>query len=341
MSFVGIIANPASGKDIRRLTSQATTVDNQQKVNIVRRLLVSLAAGGVRRVEIMPDLFGIGVRALDGLRKQPDILAITSLIDMPLEGTEADSLRAAQYLHQQGAGCIIVLGGDGTCRVVAKGCGEVPLLPIPTGTNNVVPYFIEGTVAGLAAAYVAQWLAAEGDVDRTQFCDRHKRLVIRVDGQEVDQTLVDVAVIATSVTGAKAVWQADLLRQLFVTRAQPVNIGISSVIGMVQPLDRFHPAGAMVTITANGRQVMAPLVPGTLVPVHIGQIVAMKPGVGVPVISERPVVLALDGERELFLNRSDRAEVILALDGPWLVDVEESLRRAVAEGKFEVEGSGW
>lgn len=32
MSKIGIIANPASGKDIRRLVSHATTVDNYEKV---------------------------------------------------------------------------------------------------------------------------------------------------------------------------------------------------------------------------------------------------------------------------------------------------------------------
>ncbi len=34
MPSIGIIANPASGKDIRRLVSYATTIDNQEKVKI-------------------------------------------------------------------------------------------------------------------------------------------------------------------------------------------------------------------------------------------------------------------------------------------------------------------
>ena len=171
MSFVGIIANPASGKDIRRLVSHATVVNNNEKVSIVRRLLLALHALGVRRVEIMPDPYGIGDRALKGLRDRPEVVEAVSLIDMPIEHTGADSLRAAQYLCDTGAGCIIVLGGDGTCRVVAKGADEVPLLPLSTGTNNVVPYFIEGTVAGSAAAFVA--LQSEGG--RERLCDRHKR----------------------------------------------------------------------------------------------------------------------------------------------------------------------
>ena len=39
MASIGIIANPASGKDIRRLVSYATTIDNQEKVNIVKRIV--------------------------------------------------------------------------------------------------------------------------------------------------------------------------------------------------------------------------------------------------------------------------------------------------------------
>ena len=245
MSFVGIIANPASGKDIRRLVSHATVVNNNEKVSIVRRLLLALYASGVRRVEIMPDHFGIGVRALKGLRDRPEVVDAASLIDMPIEHTSADSLRAAQYLRDAGAGCIIVLGGDGTCRIVAKGAGQVPLLPLSTGTNNVVPYFIEGTIAGSAAAYVA----LHPDADRKALCWRHKRLLVRVNGEMVDQALVEVALVSTGFVGARAVWEIGSLRQVFVSRAQPINIGLSAIIGVVHPVDPAYPGGASVTIT--------------------------------------------------------------------------------------------
>jgi predicted polyphosphate/ATP-dependent NAD kinase len=356
LSFVGIIANPASGKDIRRVVSHATVVNNHEKVSIVRRVLLSLYASGVRRVEIMPDHFGIGSRALDGLRNHPEILAGTSLIDMPFEGTADDSLRAAQYLCDAGAGCIVILGGDGTCRVVAKGlalsplslgqrtrgspkglalslskgCGDVPLLPISTGTNNVVPTFIEGTVAGQAAAYVA----LHPGVERERFCYRHKRLLVYVNGEEVDQALVEVVLVSTCFVGARAIWQAESLRQVFVTRAQPVHIGISSIIGMVHPVAPSYPGGAAVTIVPRGRRVMVPLAPGSLVAVSIGEIVDLKPGVRYPVSGERPAVLALDGEREITLCEGEEADVKLELDGPWIVDVERTLLLAVAEGAF-------
>ena len=44
MPSIGIIANPASGKDIRRLVSYATTTDNQEKVNIVKRIVLAAQA---------------------------------------------------------------------------------------------------------------------------------------------------------------------------------------------------------------------------------------------------------------------------------------------------------
>jgi predicted polyphosphate/ATP-dependent NAD kinase len=333
VSFVGIIANPASGKDVRRVASHAIAANNYQKTNIVRRLLVALAALNVGRVEIMPDPFGIGLRALEGLARQPDIQAITSLIDMPVTGGEADTLHAARHLCETGAGCLIVLGGDGTCRVAAKGCGGVPMLPISTGTNNVVPYFVEGTAAGLAAAYVAR----RPDTPRERLCYRHKRLVVAVNRDRTDQALVDVALLASRFTGSRAVWDAGELRQVFVTRAGPFNIGISSVVGVLHPVGRDHPGGAMAGVAAGpgaGRRVVAPIAPGKLAPIDVAGVLPMQPGIAYPVLDERPAVLSLDGERELALYAGDRATVTLELDGPWIVDVERALLLAVEEGVF-------
>lgn len=330
--IVGIIANPASGKDIRRVAAHAIAANNHQKANIVRRLLLALVASGVDRIEIMPDPFGIGARALKGLENQLQGRPATSLIDMPVEADEQDTLRAARYLRDAGAACIVVLGGDGTCRVVSKGCGQVPLLPISTGTNNVVPYFVEGTAAGLAAGY----LAGHPDLALERTCYRHKRLLVRVDGQVRDQALVDVGLLETRFTGSKAVWGVEELRQVFVTRAQPQNIGISSVIGVVHPVGPTHPGGACVSIAGDGRRVLAPIAPGMLVPVGIGALQDMQPGVGYPVAGLRPAVLSLDGEREIFLAPGSQAEVVLDLEGPWIVDVERTLSLAVAEGSFEL-----
>src|SRR5512135_1088447 len=152
MSSVGIIANPASGKDIRRLVAHASVFDNNEKVNILQRVLLALDAAGVEQALMMPDYYGIGERALDGLKLSR---VRAGILEMPLTSTDQDSTTAAGRLCEMNAGSIVVLGGDGTNRVVAKGCGDVPIISISTGTNNVFPLMVESTVAGLAAGLVA------------------------------------------------------------------------------------------------------------------------------------------------------------------------------------------
>jgi predicted polyphosphate/ATP-dependent NAD kinase len=74
MTLVGIIANPASGTDIRRLVAYGSVFNNQEKVRIVRRILLGLEAAGVKQISYMPDYFGIVERTM-ALAMQRKILA--------------------------------------------------------------------------------------------------------------------------------------------------------------------------------------------------------------------------------------------------------------------------
>ena len=67
MTCVGLIANPASGRDIRRLVAHGSVFSNHEKVNIVRRILTGLDAMGIERVVTMPDAFDISRKAQDGV----------------------------------------------------------------------------------------------------------------------------------------------------------------------------------------------------------------------------------------------------------------------------------
>src|SRR3989442_8715946 len=195
--LVGIIANPASGRDIRRLVAHGTVFDNNEKAAIVRRVLLGLEAVGIQRVAYMPEHdFGILPRALNELHGYSQLQQTAGPLEMPVLGTSADSTRAAQLLVEMGAGCIITLGGDGTNRAVARGCGTVPLVPISTGTNNVFPTFLEGTIAGMAAGLVASSMRDERTVQRAS-C-----LEVRVNGVVVESALVDVVVSSLPFVGA-------------------------------------------------------------------------------------------------------------------------------------------
>ena len=144
MSKVGIIANPASGKDIRRLVAYASLMDNNEKTNQLRRIILGIDATGVDEILIMPDYYILGQRALDGIGRER-LRAKVSIIDMPVTYTHEDSTLAAKLMGELGVGCIVTLGGDGTNRDVVKSNQAIPLVPLSTGTNNVFPVMTEST----------------------------------------------------------------------------------------------------------------------------------------------------------------------------------------------------
>src|SRR5262245_53690372 len=202
MSTVGIIANPASGKDIRRLVAHGSVFDNEEKVSIVRRVLLGLAAVGVERVWIMPDSYGIGFKALDPLRLKLE----AALLPMRPTFSQEDSRRATALMVEAGVRALVTLGGDGTNRLVAKASGEVPLMPISTGTNNVFPTMIEASIAGLAAGLVACG-QAQAAVTRAPRLE-----VIQPEGEGTglkDIALVDAAVYADRFIASRAIWDAS------------------------------------------------------------------------------------------------------------------------------------
>ena len=238
-------------------------------------------------------------------------------------------MRAAQKMRKLGVGCIVVLGGDGTNRVVAKGSGDVPLMSVSTGTNNVIPYLIEGTVAGLAAGFVARHPDSLPEITY-----RSKWLEILREGQPSDRALVDVAVVQGSVIGTRAIWDPKTVRQVIMTRAEPGVTGISSLGGFSSPVGPTEPRGLCLWLgEPRVGRVTAPLAPGLIRTFGIEAIQEMAIGDSVTV-SGGNRLLALDGEREHVLHRDQDAQIILRDDGPWLVDVHRALQAAAERGVF-------
>ncbi len=323
MQPIGIIANPASGKDIRRLVAFGSVFDNNEKVNIVRRLLLGLDAVGPGDVLFMPDYFGIGVRALDNL----DLGLKAGFLDMDMEGTQDDSTRAAARLNELGAACIITLGGDGTNRAVAKACGDTPLLPISTGTNNVFPSMMESTLAGIAAGL----LRIHPSYGETSV-HRAPRLEIRNGSELVDLALVDVVTSAPGFIASRALWDVSSNKEIFLARFDAGHIGFSSVGGHLG-LDPKPGQGLHLVVGEGGGQVLAPIAPGLIRRVNIQSFRLIDPGQDIP-IQPAPGLAALDGERELVVKAGDRYRIGLSLEGPRVVDASATIRRAAAEGFF-------
>jgi predicted polyphosphate/ATP-dependent NAD kinase len=322
--IVGLIANPASGKDIRRLVAHASTFDNNEKINIVRRALLALDSLGVREVWHMPDTYAICARAAETTAVK------LRLVPLPMEmiGNASDSYEAARRLADAGAACIVTLGGDGTNRIVAKGAGRVPLVPISTGTNNVFPTMVEGTLAGLAAGLVA--IGAVGEVSIRQ----ERRLVVELDNGRSDVALIDVVSSPQAWIGARAVWEPTHLREIVLSRVSPAAIGFCGVGGLLFPEATGSDAGVHILLGDGGERVLAPIAPGVLreLPIasarllHPGESVQLAPGAG---------TLALDGEREIELLRAEeRVGVTLGADGPRVVDILAAIAEGARNGAF-------
>ena len=324
MPTVGIIANPAAGKDIRRLVAQGRVVSNQEKSNILRRVFAGFQSHGVTKVIVMPDMAGLARNAMSDTK---DTLNSEFIPQTPT-GHQNDSTVAARMMQESGADCIITLGGDGTNRLVAKGCGDVPIAPISTGTNNVFPREIEGTLAGIAAATVAN----DPNV-RDRVCRRSKKINVYVNNELRDIALVDAAVSRQTMVGARALWDVATLDSVFLTRAEASSIGIASIGARLALIAIDEPRGLHIEFPNAGEagelSSTAPIAPGVVRDVAIESWRIVAPGDTVKIRAKRGTI-ALDGEREVELLEGMEASVSIDTDGPWVVDFDRSLEMACA-----------
>lgn len=328
MPSIGIIANPASGKDIRRLVSYATTIDNQEKVNIVKRIILAAQAIGVEDIYFMPDTFQIGFTAKDSLILDGKLSSNIHILDLPLNASSADTTASAALMEQIGVGCIVVLGGDGTSRAAAKGITNTPLLPLSTGTNNVYPSMIEGTVAGMAAAAVAKI------ENLSNCCIRDKRVEVFLNGSYVDMALVDAVITDDLYVGSKAIWDMNKIQQIIVTRCHPASIGFSAVAGCVDVVGDRDEWGLSLTTSDTGDSILAPVAAGVLSNVQISHVQRIPLNTDFTIQTKQDCMIALDGERELKVKSGDLLSFKITRNGPLRVKFHEVLEQAAHHGLF-------
>lgn len=330
MTSIGIIANPASGKDIRRLVSYATVIDNNEKVNIAKRIVLAAQGLGVDRVYFMPDTFRVGYAVDETLRRERVLTTAVEVLDVELTASADDSTRAAAAMEQLGVGAIVVLGGDGTCRAVAKAVVDTPIVPISTGTNNVYPAMLEGTVAGMAAAAAAR-------LGGHNSCLRDKRINVYVNGEWRDLALIDAVVSDQIYIGSRAIWNASDIRLIVVTRGHPASIGFSAIAGCLEVVRDDDDRGYIVTLGEPGRAIRAPIAAGVLEDLVVASAGPLALGQSFELVAERSGTIALDGEREINVRAGDALKFVVERDGPWRVKTRDILEQAKAMGFFEKE----
>lgn len=330
MRSIGIIANPASGKDIRRIVAYATTVDNQGKLNIVKRVVLGAQGLGVDHIYFMPDTFNMGLQVQDDLSQDNKLTADCQILDYHITASSDDTTRAAFYMQKMGVGCAVVLGGDGTSRAAAKAIGDIPVICISTGTNNVYPVMMEGTIAGMAAAMITR---AALPLD---FCIHDKRIEIAVNGKHKDIALIDAVISKNSCIGSRAIWETEQIQDIIVTRAHPASTGFSAVVGCMDIIRDVDDFGMMIHLgSRRGSTIFAPIAAGMIESLKILRKRQLALDETMTMTIKENSMLALDGERELRLNKGDQLSVTITRNGPWRVNVPEILEYAVSVGNFK------
>ncbi len=333
-STVGIIVNPHAGKDIRRLVSAAAHTSDAVKIGIMRRVVAGAIEQGAERVLLSTDTHRLAERAAEGVDGRIEF------VESPLTGSRHDTIAAARSLWKHDVGALVVLGGDGTCRDVATGWPDAPLIAISTGTNNVFPSTVDGTTAGVAAALVATGAVPIESVSRPA-----KRIALRIDDPSREavvheDALVEAALIATTFVGARAVSDPTSIRWVVACISNPASTGLASIAGRVHPLGRDDPGGVVLHFGSAAsesfrRRVRVPLAPGTFSTLDVA---AVRPiGLSEAIELCGGGVLAFDGERTRPVSAEAAIAVSIERSGPRVIDADATLTAAALDRRFDLE----
>lgn len=346
--LLGLIANPVSARDIRRVVANAGNLQITDRVNIVLRVLQAARAAGVPEVLLMPDRGGIRALLERHLKRGDPTLPAVRFVDMEPSSTVEDTFTATRAMLAAGVRAIVVLGGDGTHRAVVRSLVEAkaadpgralpPIAGLSTGTNNAFPEMREPTITGLAAG-----LWATGRLSPADALQPAKLVEVArhaADGSMAGDVVRDVAIVDAVVThdrsvGARALWKTGSLHACYLAFAEPEAIGLSSIGGLLQPVGRHAPGGLAVQLAHDGApatlQLHAPIAPGLVLPVPIAH--------WQPMVADRPLTVAaeagtvaLDGERELAFEPGQRVTMTLREGAFATLDVARCMAAAARDG---------
>ncbi len=326
---VGIIVNPLSGRDVRRLAARAGTSTPDDKRNQVQRIIVGAAAAGAAQVMLVRDPFRIADAAVEALGVEIEV----EMLDLGTRCHPRDTPVAAEAMRQRGCGVLVVLGGDGTNRQIVKRWPDAPLVSISTGTNNVFPSMVEATVAGAAAG-----LVASGRVPLEAVSRRAKIVRAEIDGEPDDLALIDAVHLVDDSIGNRLPYEPAKIRRVLVSRAEPCAVGISPIAGLLHPTTADDDHGVEVACGAAGAPLLVPIAPGLYA--ELGVVASREVPLGERVEVTGPGLLAFDGDRERDLRPGQGASLWVERSGPRVIDVAAALREAARRGSYR-EGRPW
>lgn len=334
MGSLGIIANPMSGRDCRRLTARADSVSHESKRNQISRIVVGAVAAGCTHILAPYDPRRLVIGALENM----NIGAEVEEIHGPITHGAEDTRRAVREMKKRGCKVIIVMGGDGTSRIVTQVWQDVVMMPLSTGTNNVFPMWIEPTIAGMAAG-----LVASGRLSKEETALRAKIISIAIDNKgvdsgapgdkETDLALIDALFLQGDRIGNLGPFEPEFMKTLLLTRAEPDAVGMSPLGGLLCPASAADDFGVRVDFCSHhegGRLLRAPVSPGLFRSAHIRSAERLPLNESTQV--HGPGILAYDGDRERKLDGGQSATLKVERTGPWVIDPHLTLRLAAERG---------
>ena len=312
-----------SGRDCRRLTARADTVSHETKRNQISRIVVGAVAAGCKHIMIPLEPRRLAIGAVEHMNIGADIEEIRT----PITHTAEDTRACVEAMRKRGCELLIILGGDGTNRIVTKAWPDVLMMPLSTGTNNVFPLWIEPTVAGMAAGLVASAL-----VSREQAARRAKIIEVNINDEPPDIALVDALFLQGDRIGNLGPFEPELMTTMLLTRAEPDAVGMSPLGGLLCPSGFDDDFGVEVNFCSHeqgGKLLRAPVSPGLFRTAHIRSAGPVELGKAVTVTGEG--ILAFDGDRERKLADGQQAKLTVTRNGPWVINPRATLRVAAQQ----------
>ncbi|MCB1646508.1 MAG: NAD(+)/NADH kinase [Pseudomonadales bacterium] len=324
MTSLGIVVNPMSGRDVRRVAARASITSHHDKQQHVTRLVLGALAQGVERIYLGNEPFRINERAIENLPERNQV----EILSYPLTHTARDTTTMVKMMWDKGCRTFIVLGGDGTSRIVAAALPDAVILPLSTGTNNVFPVWCEASVAGAAAGMIASQ-----QLDYRTHCFRCKQIHVELPDGSRDIALVDAVLLRNDMLGSYLPFAGKNIAELLLTRAEPASVGMSPIGGYLLPCHERDPFGVAVSCQADSeRQLRIPISPGLYDHVGITDIRRVEPGARLT--WHGPGLLAFDGDRSHQIDSNQFANVWVEADGPWIINPAQVLESAALSGNL-------
>jgi len=323
--LLGIVVNPMSGRDVRRVAARASTSQHHEKQQQVTRLVIAALEQGVQRIFLAQEPFRINQRAVEHLPERDKI----EILEFPLTHTSKDTETMIDLMWARGCRTFIVLGGDGTNRIVARRYPDCALMPLSTGTNNVFPMTVEASLAGAAAG-----LIATRRIDQNVETLRCKRVHIEgasTQGPIHDIALIDAVVLKNDNLGSLLPFSGSDLEYLVLTRAEPASVGLSPIGGYLEPCGHNDDFGVLVRCGDPAETaVRVPISPGlwNTVPIQFYR----KLPLNQPVALKGEGILAYDGDRTHDLASLTDCTATIFRDGPFIIDPTRVLTAASRNG---------